>query len=594
MDGRPPDPKSTSEPQLSRAAAAAAAAGTGGERPADGDDSTASRAEGTRCRSRSFDGSDRKRPRISKERTFSYSGYQDFDRNQSPSRRSPKSPPRSPSWLRLRESPTRASCGGGGGGGGGARTRSPSSSSEKYPSKHLDDVHHTGLPCSEEYREYEAFLEERRNPPSMGQESSDVSATAAAAGSTEDQLGGHAAGDFYASDERNSIDLASFAATVASGTAHLTSMSFSPPTPQSTSSIDVEGSLWETVKRKDALLSLRSNLQDSTPEKGRGTNPSSEDSEEMGTEATVESRNTSLLILTEDHWSPRIGLSPIPDFSPSSETDDLDPSPLQRSRKPPHIEDIVCCSYGSWSIAETSPTFGTFKRCPSYNNILALPELEINDPGPSRPSQISSFVREEVRGQTTTIDASSILPNLPEEQEETKTQDETTLRFAGGPRGEQEEKGIRFGSSGSDLEGPAAEGGSPQRNPDFLEPQFASRESESIGDVRGEEIAEMSSSMYAECLTVYVEDQLLLSDEELREIDLDEELPPKHLLVRKSRRASLPMATNLSSFASKHHVTDETDDDLKLISPIDSDFDLRAPQDSTAKVIRRKQRLIIV
>jgi hypothetical protein len=189
--------------------------------------------------------------------TSSTGGQTSAERNQSPSRRSPKSPPRSPSaWMqRMRESPTRATQPGGGGvtssgvmiGGGrcptGAGMRSPTqlspgSAVERYPSNELHDAP-AGMPSSAD--------DDDAASGSHGSVADGYDIASAVNGGIQRCVGGVSAGsNGLTSDEQRigggsatagglldlsesaAVDLASFAASVASGAAHLTQLSDSP------------------------------------------------------------------------------------------------------------------------------------------------------------------------------------------------------------------------------------------------------------------------------------------------------------------------------------------------------------------------------
>lgn len=572
---RVPEPKSTSEPQL---------AGAAGDRQPE--EAIVPRTE-PRCRSRSFDGSDRKRPAVAKDRGTGHStGYHDFDRNQSPSRRSPKSPPRSPSWMRLRESPTRTSC---------IRTRSPQvSPSEKYPSKLLDEPHHTGLPCSDEYRDYEAYLDERRNPNGNGLET-----TEGKSGAADDVEDGHSSlhlgNHFFSSsgyeDARESFDLASFAATVASGTAHLTSMSFSPPRPVEPL-VNTTGASSSIDRVPDDQLCLpvssEGRLDESMSSHAEVTTEEHPVGEETDNQKDAADSPGDLLLLASslsavEHWSGRFELSPIPDVSPSTDSEEIDRAPshlvLRRTRS---NEDQGAGSYGAKCIAETSPTFGSFglfRRCPSYHNILALPELEKPEPGAKLPDQTVA-IREERSAQVAGVETAA-LPKLPEEQElsieedttEVEKREETEARseyassmeerhreatgdgaitadlnrsqglfVTGGIDGTRRKNGS-FGSNGEDA------------NVDYG--AFRIDDKRNGGSMLSGGSMGSGSSM-GNVLTADVDEQVFLSDEELREIDLDEELPPKHLLVRKPKKCPPSVTSTLRQVLSVVSPTEDS------------------------------------
>lgn len=561
---RVPEPKSTSEPQLSGAA--------GDRQP---EEAIVPRPE-PRCRSRSFDGSDRKRPTVAKDRGHG-TGYHDCDRNQSPSRRSPKSPPRSPSWLRLRESPTRTSC---------IRTRSPQvSPSEKYPSKLLDEPHHTGLPCSDEYRDYEAYLDERRNP------TAGLETTEGKLGAVDDDEDGHSSlhlgNHFFSSsgyeEARESIDLASFAATVASGTAHLTNMSFSPPRPEE--SLETATSAMPNV---DGIPDDQPCLPVSSENKLEEPSFSAPDAtEDHSIGKTYDPRDAAdspedLLFLTSSLsvggiWSGRLELSPIPDVSPSAESEELERVRSHVVLRRTHSnEDQGSGSYSAKCIAETSPTFGSFKRCPSYHNILALPELEKPEPGAKLPEQTVA-IREERTIQVTGVET-AVLPKLPEEQELSTEEEvaevekrEQTEDWHGCASFSDEKLKDAAGNGvmPADMELHRSQGlfvtgidGTRRKNGSYV-----NDEEVTVVNYGSFQVEDKRRSSMGNVLTADVDEQVFLSDEELREIDLDEELPPKHLLVRKPKRCPPSVNSAIKQPLSVESPTEDIDFGLAVDEP---------------------------
>ena len=234
--------------------------------------------------------------------------------SQSPSRRSPKSPPRSPSWMRHhRDSPP--------------RTISPSiSPTERFPESTFVD---RPRPLDKlQVEEYEIRLDDGREF-----NFDVVMATSAAAGdagatSIRSQLppkparsdvyrlmtstGSEPAGTRPEDDDSSVLNVASYAAAIASDTAHLTRLSVSPLEFDAGRHSDQSFSQSSTVPDHTAAVTAVSTatgatLADPTPktidyqnarrQKGKPPSPSS-----AGTD-----------------WSPISDLSPIIDVSPSTE-----------------------------------------------------------------------------------------------------------------------------------------------------------------------------------------------------------------------------------------------------------------------------------
>ena len=229
----------------------------------------------------------------------------------SPSRISPRSPPRSPSWMRYRESPPRSP---------NLKKHSPTKSpAERFPSSYaeLPPVECDAIPYGDEF-----------HFPSVNNMGNTMEMVSAVENHTNDvpppkparmsnQYG--AAGTKYDNMAQTSLDLASYAATVASSTAHLTSMSVSPT---NVAQLDEQGKVLTTVTDSG----LRRNVEMS-PEQGSLSPPSPnyyDDSDDMEmadpSEKSIDYGNKRQKIKppTTD-WSPITDLSPIIDVSPSVE-----------------------------------------------------------------------------------------------------------------------------------------------------------------------------------------------------------------------------------------------------------------------------------
>jgi len=227
--------------------------------------------------------------------------------SQSPSRRSPKSPPRSPSWMRHhRDSPP--------------RTISPSiSPTERFPESTLVD---RPRPLDKlQVEEYEIRLDDGREfdfDVVMAATAAGVDATSAGTGGARPALPPKPArsSDVYRmmgsgeqtgirpedDDESSVLNVASYAAAIASDTAHLTRLSVSPLEFDAGRSLDQT-----TYSEQTSMSDQHATLADPTPktidyqnarrQKGKPPSPSS-----AGTD-----------------WSPISDLSPIMDVSPSVE-----------------------------------------------------------------------------------------------------------------------------------------------------------------------------------------------------------------------------------------------------------------------------------
>ena len=252
------------------------------------------------------------------------------DRSQSPSRRSPKSPPRSPSWMRYRESPPRSPP---------VRMLSPNRSpTERFPSTFVDRSP-TGMGGMREDTYGEEYVDQYGNVFSFDHHDMHGDPLGERRGSGDvpppkparmlDQY------DFH-DDEHPSInshgvlDLASYAATVASDTAHLTSMSVSPT-----------NLLVPEPTEQEHYLEV-------SPEQESISPPSPNYFEEMDdmefaepTPKNIDYQNTKRQKIkppTTD-WSPVTDLSPILDVSPSIER--LEQEKMLVEQRKAHGQEIV-------------------------------------------------------------------------------------------------------------------------------------------------------------------------------------------------------------------------------------------------------------
>jgi len=177
----------------------------------------------------------RKKPSSSVDRA-GISGHHDYDHCQSPSRRSPKSPPRSPSWMKFRESPPRSPP---------YRIESPPMSPlDRYPAG-ASAMRTSMRARAEEIYDFEGS-QERRQQALLNYDNSAVTAGGINIPTPPSKPTRRADQPYeFASNltepSIHSFDLASFAATVASDTAHLTNLSVSPMNPPDKLSTSMTG-----------------------------------------------------------------------------------------------------------------------------------------------------------------------------------------------------------------------------------------------------------------------------------------------------------------------------------------------------------------
>ena len=273
---------------------------------------------------------------------MTHSGF--HDPNQSPSRRSPRSPPSSPSWMRYhRESPTRSPV---------VRNRSPQiSPSEKHPMKFFDGSPGSSFSAQEIFAD-DGLMERREiNLSSTLNQAMDQT------GSIRQEL----RTDLPSVDDY-SLDLASFAATVASGTAHLMGMNISPP------DSDFELFSKNVLESSEQLLSR--NYFDGYADPSR-TEP---------VEETQASKAAKLIPHETTDWSPiRDLLYPILDVSPSVEKMEQEKMFSENEQRMlDEEEDRENLTWTEPHSSETSPQntkLAGLKRCPSFSNIPSLTGL---------------------------------------------------------------------------------------------------------------------------------------------------------------------------------------------------------------------------
>ena len=227
------------------------------------------------------------------------------DRSLSPSRRSPKSPPRSPSWKRYRESPPRSPT---------MYSISPSMSpTERFPSTLVERTS-PSLSREETYGE-----EYARDQETFSFDQQDMNNY-----SLNDPRGhfdrpppkpARMSGPYQFEDEfsaPHTLDLAAYAATVASDTAHLTNMSVSP-----TCKLDVPDAadhheFLEVSPEQESISPPSPNYFEDVDEEVDVNEP---------TPKSIDYQNTKRQRVKPPatDWSPVTDLSPIIDVSPSIE-----------------------------------------------------------------------------------------------------------------------------------------------------------------------------------------------------------------------------------------------------------------------------------
>lgn len=258
---------------------------------------------------------------------------------QTSSRCSPKSPPSSPSWARYRESPTRSPV---------SRTRSPQMSPcEKHSAKMIE-----GMAAVSDFRD-----------PTLAMTSLEFSGLPPA----EPSVGGIDAGSLEDPELGSCIDLASFAATVVSSTAYLMGMSISPPE-------------YIPESREDAAAAVpTTSAEEDEPENNVESSVSEERQLELALEQIQQSLQSHLLSTAQDEWSPLRDLYPIVDIASSLQWLDQDKSfntenEAEFNENVTEVEGIEPLEDISENIAalKTSGILTPLKRCPSFSNIPSL------------------------------------------------------------------------------------------------------------------------------------------------------------------------------------------------------------------------------
>ncbi len=266
-------------------------------------------AEGAEIQTGSSSGTSKRKP-SSLDRTGGPDSKEIVDRNTSPSRRSPKSPPRSPSWMRYKESPPRSPP---------IRSISPSMSpTERFPSSFVERPTQN-IGREETYGE-ETVLQpdpsaftfdpyDNSNQYSQGESRVYPDRPPPKPARLNDQYQFQGQG-FPQEMPAHALDLATYAATVASDTAHLTSMSVSPtnlPVPTA-----ADGNEYLEVSPETESISPPSpNYLDDSDE--------SDVSEPTPKSIDYQGSKRQRAKPPASDWSPVTDLSPILDVSPSIE-----------------------------------------------------------------------------------------------------------------------------------------------------------------------------------------------------------------------------------------------------------------------------------
>ncbi|KAK2168310.1 hypothetical protein LSH36_18g08034, partial [Paralvinella palmiformis] len=237
----------------------------------------------------------------------------DRDRSLSPSRRSPKSPPRSPSWKRYRESPPRSPT---------MYSISPSMSpTERFPSTFVERTSPSlgrEDPYGDDYgppsaREHNTFSFEQHELTNYGGSGDQRSGFPERPPPKPARLVGQYQfeEEFAGELTPHALDLATYAATVASDTAHLTNMSVSP-----TCNLHVpdgaDPDYLEVSPERESISPPSPNYFDDVDDDVDVSEP---------TPKSIDYQNTKRQRVkppTTD-WSPVTDLSPILDVSPSIE-----------------------------------------------------------------------------------------------------------------------------------------------------------------------------------------------------------------------------------------------------------------------------------
>lgn len=267
----------------------------------------------------------------------------DHHQIQTSSRCSPKSPPSSPSWARYRESPTRSPV--------SRTTRSPQMSPcEKHSAKMIE-----GMTALSDFRD-----------PTLVMTSLEFSGSSPP---LEPNVGGgiDAGGDLEDAELDSCIDLASFAATVVSSTAYLMGMSISPPE-------------YVPESREDAAAAVpATSAEEGKSENNVESSVSEEQQLELALEKIQQNLQCHLLSSAHDDWSPLRDLYPIVDIASSLEWLERDKlftaeNEAEFNEFATEVDDVKHLEDISENIAalKTSGILTPLKRCPSFSNIPSL------------------------------------------------------------------------------------------------------------------------------------------------------------------------------------------------------------------------------
>ena len=315
----------------------------------------------------------KKKPSALERMDISHS-HHETERSQSPSRRSPRSPPRSPSWLRYRESPPRSPP---------VRGMSPPKTpTERFPNAFMD----IASPPSRE----ETYGEEYDNHPEMAVFHYDQQGMIYVGGLVDmrglpidkpppkparlsDQYDFREleAGDMLG----HSLDLAAYAATVASDTEHLTNLSVSPTNLPHTSP---DLSYLDQPVDHDSISPPSPNYLDEGDEVDMSEDPTPKSIDYQG------SKRQKVKPPPTD-WSPITDLSPILDVSPSLERLEQEkmlqeqqhrsfishpPQAKEAQRKPPPV--AVTIPQGDPEPEAVTSGLSPLKRYQSFEDITKL------------------------------------------------------------------------------------------------------------------------------------------------------------------------------------------------------------------------------
>lgn len=455
------------------------------------------------------------------------------DQNQSPSRRSPKSPPSSPSWgARYRESPTRSPV--------SRSTRSPQiSPGDKHSLKLLEGISVSILSVQDSSCLGGTRVLDSASTTNKLIERAESGNVVHQVQSSEFQ--DNSTGPI-ASHEDYCVDLASYAATVASSTACLMSMNTSPPE-------------LEKIATCPGLVSAVNQLSDGLPVTHQVVGADDTDlhlplqsqcsSTDPEQEDILQSSNNQIIPLPiQTDWSPLGDLYPILDVSPSIER--LEQEKMFSVGKRSEVGELTVNSEEAVSLlvaeedvsegkaipsSKASGIMTPLKRCPSFSNIPSLTSDGDEAKIVKLPTELDDLTVYEEKDDNRIFDLgdfhgslNKVSINCNVQSMESVPNVSISAKMFESFESEQVRCNLLEIEDGADL-------------------YSASSSPEVPSDISYNSI---KMNVHALLSTELDEQNFILSSDDDQEIDLDEDIPPKHLIgVGRSKGPPVSYAFNV-------------------------------------------------